>query len=298
MKKSRRAEASPGRKSSTLRRARLATVLVCLSGSAAWADLESDLNRSWRGAWVVTGIETVSGCSGSYTNNEVVGGLVAARGGERFDRGELAQVHKINLTRKRIEVFLDLEEPVLIPRQDGPFTLFDERFCKVELRLDLGGRSSRAIDLDAVIEAALMRFPDRRTALEAEAWNRRQRAPYPEDYDQTLAAYERWKIFETNAAVQAGVDRSMDEAARILDRLSMDEDSLAGFGAGVDDAREKRWSEGCERLLSMSESSWSERAPSGRSGAWRRGFDHGQRLVFHLERARRLRGCFVPPPME
>ena len=259
------------------------------------ADVESDLNRQWRGAWVLTKVETVSGCSGSYTNNDVRGSRVSGKG-DRFAAGEIAIVHKVNLNRKRVEVLVDLDEPVLVPRQDGPFTLFDERFCKVELRMDLAGLKPNDPRVEGLIDVVLERHADRARAVESELWNRRLREPYPPDYDQTLAEYEGWKIFQANAAVQSEMDLSIEEAGRILDRLVNEPDALDGFGRGVDDAREESWTSSCERLVSMTEASWVGRGSGERNSSWRKGYRQGQSLVFHLERARRLRGCFVPPP--
>lgn len=269
---------------------------VLVFGSPLRADLEADLNRHWRGAWIVIELGVTSGCSGSYTNNEVHGNLVSGRGSEQFDPGEVASVHKINVGRKRLELLLDLDEPVLKRRQDGPFTLFDESFCKVELRFDLKGRKAGAADqVESMLQEVVFRFPGRMQARDSEMWNGRIREPYPENYDETLAEYENWRVFQANAAVQEQIEISVDEAARLIDRLDLGADYLTGFGEGVDEARENSWTSSCERLVSMSESSWTDSPDRAAPKDWRRGYTHGQRLVFHVERARRLRACFVPP---
>jgi hypothetical protein len=261
------------------------------------ADLEDDLNRRWRGAWVIIELGVTSGCSGSYTNNDVYGGLVSGRGSERFDPGEVASVHKINVGRKRLELLLDLDEPVLKRRQDGPFTLLDEASCKVELRFDLKDRrGSAAEQLESMLQELAIRFPDRMQARDSELWNGRMREPYPENYEETLAEYENWKVFQANAEAQQQIEISVDEAARLIDRLDLGADYLTGFGEGVDDARENSWTTSCERLVSMSENSWTDSPDRAAPKDWKRGYTHGQKLVFHVERARRLRACFVAPP--
>jgi hypothetical protein len=268
-----------------------------VSGSPLLADLEDDLNRHWRGAWVVIQLGVTSGCSGSYTNNEVHGNLVSGRGSEQFDPGEVASVHKVNVGRKRLELLLDLDEPILKRRQDGPFTLLDEASCKVELRFDLKDRKATAADqVESMLQDVVFRFSDRMMARNSEMWNGRIREPYPENYEETLAEYENWKVFQANAAVQEQIEISVDEAARLIDRLDVAADYLTGFGEGIDDARESSWTSSCDRLVSMSESSWTDSPDRAAPKEWQKGYTHGQRLVFHVERARRLRNCFIPPP--
>lgn len=273
----------------------LTAVLLTCAGALA-ADAESELNNRWRGAWVVIGVNTASSCGGSYTNNEVHGRLVSARASQRFQPGELARVYKVNLNRKRVEVLVDLAEPVLLPRQDGPFTLYDESRCKVELRFDLGKTGRSLADIEALLGGVLDRFPDEAGARAAAGWNRRLREPYPANYEEMLAEYETWKVFTVNAEVQSRIEESIEEAARVVDRLSDDSAYLTGLAQGVDDARDKGLTNNCERLVSLSESGWISRAGKEAEKEFRRGYEHGQRLVFHVERARRLKRCFVLPP--
>ena len=275
----------------------LASVCFFLAAGAAGAGVESDLNRLWKGAWVVVGLETASSCSGSYTNNAVRGRLVSSKGERRFEPGELAAVHKVNVQRNRLEVFLDLVEPVLVARVDGPFTLYDESHCKAELRFELERTDRRALEaLDAFLQTSFERYPSLDEAERSESWNRRTREPYPPDYDRTLAEHEIWKAIQFNGKVQTRLDESIEEAARLVDRVDDEPEYLDGFAAGVDEGRDSSWSRDCDRLLSLSEHSWVERPPKGSGDDWKDGYRDGQRLVFHLERARRLRDCFVPPP--
>ena len=64
-------------------------------------DLERSIESRWRGAWVLTTVDTYSDCAGTYTNNHVNGKLVQGKGRFRFRPGELAQVQKIDLKRSR-----------------------------------------------------------------------------------------------------------------------------------------------------------------------------------------------------
>lgn len=284
---------------------RATAILVLLAAALLWprpaaADLESELNDRWRGAWVVLRVAGYSGCGDGYTDNVVRGGLVSGKGSHRFDAGELAVVHRVRLKRKRVEVLVDLAEPLLAPRRDGPFTLYDELLCNLELELPRppGPEGDRLETLDDRVLGILERHSDPDSARRSERWNRRQRQPYPPDYDRTLAEYEVWKATQINVAVQAKIDESLEEASRIVDRLDDEPEFLAGFARGVDEARDGYFGDDCGRLLELSRYSFVESAPKDESRDWRRGFEEGQTLVFHLEVGRRLRHCFVPvtPP--
>lgn len=267
--------------------------------ASATASTESELNTHWRGAWTVIGVETISGCGGYYTNNEIRERRVSAKGEHRFAPGELATVYKINLKRKQVEVLVDLVEPLLAPRREGPFTLYDELPCKVELQikfprsLDSGSTSQ----LDGLIAEILERHDSAESAERSSNWNGRLREPFPDDYEETLYEYERWRTEQVNAAVAARIEDSVEEAARLVDRLDDDPDYLAGFAEGVDRARERSFDRDCEHLLSMSLSSFVNSGSDDDGRKFRDGYREGQKLVFYLEMARRLKHCFLPPPL-
>ena len=63
--------------------------MACLAvfAPALAGDVESSLETRWRGAWVVTEVETYSDCAGLATNNRVSGNLVTGRGRLRFHAG-------------------------------------------------------------------------------------------------------------------------------------------------------------------------------------------------------------------
>ncbi len=266
--------------------------------TAATASTESELNTRWRGAWTVIGVETLSGCGGSYTNNEIRDRRVSSKGAYRFAPGELATVYKINLKRKQVEVLVELAEPLLVPRREGPFTLYDTLVCKVELQIKFSaGTASRSTnEVDRLIAAILERHDDAKSAENSASWNGRLREPFPDDYEDTLYEYERWRAEQVNAEVAAKIEDAVEEAARLVDRLDDDPDYLDGFARGVHRARKSNFNKNCEHLLSMSPSSSVKSGSEDHTRAFRNGYREGQKLVFFLERARRLRRCFVPPP--
>lgn len=274
-------------------------VLVGVSfAPAAIASTESELNTRWRGAWTVTRLETLSDCGANYTNNEVRERRVSSKGDYRFAAGELATVYKINLKRKAVEVLLELAEPILVDRREGPFTLYDARECKVELiiRFPSGLDSGSTTQVDRLIAGLLERHDARGGAEASTRWNGRLRKPLPADYEDTLEDYERWRVDQTNAEIAATIEHHVEEAARLVDRLDDDPDYLAGFAAGVDRARDSGLDKDCDRLLSMSPSSFVKSGGKKDERAYRDGFREGQELVFFLEVARRLPRCFLPGP--
>ena len=63
----------------------------------------------------------------------------------------------------------------------------------------------------AAPQPVLSRFTSQGEATGSRAWNRRQRDPYPEDYERTLAAHAAWKAEQANAAIQARIDQAAEE---------------------------------------------------------------------------------------
>ncbi len=274
-------------------------LLVCAlaASQAAVAADESALNSRWRGAWVIIGADTFSGCGGNFTNNEVRGDSARSKGEHRFHAGELGTVYKINLKRKQVEVLVELAEPLRVPRRDGPFTLYDQLACKVELRLRLPRSGSGHTDeVDRLIAGLLEHHGSRESAEASEHWNGRVREPFPEDYDETLYEYELWRAQQVNAAVAARIDEAIEEAARLIDRIDEEPEYLAGFARGIDRGRDRDLGSNCDRLLSASVYSFVDKPPKGESRDWREGYEDGQELVFYLEIGRRLRRCFLPAP--
>ena len=111
--------------------------VTTLTAPAFAGGIEKDINKRWLGAWVVTRSEMYSDCNAVYTQNRINGSLVSGRGARRFQPGELAKVTKVDAGRHRIDVRISLVEPVLLTYREGPFTLYDEASCRVELEVEV-----------------------------------------------------------------------------------------------------------------------------------------------------------------
>src|SRR5262245_46020405 len=113
-------------------------VVLAASFSAASAgDLQRELAGRWRGSWVIVEVGVRSDCGGMYTNNRLNGRRVSGSGAFTFEAGELAQIDKVDLHRARLDVLLTLAEPTRVSWQDGPFTLYRQASCRVELQAEL-----------------------------------------------------------------------------------------------------------------------------------------------------------------
>ena len=276
-------------------RALLLLLLACLAGTPAAraASVEETLNARWRGGWVVVKLPIASNCDGFYNDNEVVGTRADSRARRRFAAGELAHVERIEVKRNRMDVFLNLAEQVLEPREDGPFTLYDARTCKVQLKIGLSGERNDAARSEARLSEILELHATAEKAEGSQAWSGRRREAYPEGYERTLAAYESWKAIQVNAAVQERMDEAIDEASRVKERIRSDPEYLEGFAAGIEKVRDTYFGD-CASLTRQTFSPASP--PGGHDSDWRRGYEDGQRLGYDLELLRRLRSCFVEVP--
>ncbi|HSN85784.1 MAG TPA: hypothetical protein VL025_03455, partial [Thermoanaerobaculia bacterium] len=266
-------------------------LLLAAPALAHAAGLEETLNARWRGAFVVVRVPVASDCDGYYNDNDVVGNRADSKARRRFEAGELAHVERIGVRRGRVDVFLDIAEGVLREFEDGPFTLYEPETCKIQLRVPVPDRADAA-GVELRLGDLLELHETARAAEASPTWNRRQREPFPEEYDRTLAAYESYKVVRTNAAIQERMDDAIEEASRITDQLRSDPEYLDGFAAGVDEVRERYYGD-CGSLLT---SSFSPDTRSGKSSDWKRGYEDGQRLSYNLEILRKLKGCFVPVP--
>lgn len=281
--------------------------LAVLAGAAlpvAAEDLEDSLRARWLGAWVVTRVETYSDCDSMYANNDINGTRVSSRAGLGFAAGELAHVDKVNVKSSRVDVYLAVAAPLRTPRQEGPFTLYDERTCKIQLLIDAAGKDIRAGNLepvDAAIAQAIESFASRAEAQESPAWNRRVLEPLPADYPETLVRYQAWKVEQVNAQLAAVREQAIDEAARVAQHVDDDPGYLDGLAKGVEAMR--YWSPpSCESIAGASFSGAERREPREHRGdeaqhrSWRRGYRDGQALAYNLALARAVKGCFLPPP--
>jgi hypothetical protein len=277
-----------------------AGVLGVGGGLANGSELEDALDDGYRGAWATLANEVYSSCSGTYSNNTIGPAGVVSKAGHRFAVGELVKIDKVKVKRSRIDLMATLASPILVPRVEGPFTLYDELECKAQLIIEVPRAVIRSDDSGAAheaISAVLTVHGSRHAAEAAEGWNGRRRAPFPNDYELTLAAYERWSAEQNNLAVSAAIADAVDQTADAAEEIESGDDYLAGFAAGAVRARGLSFGS-CESMINAFFSSWRERPPSGSSASWKRGFADGQQLVFHALLARELQGCFVPLPPE
>lgn len=281
----------------------LACLLLAATTTGA-GELERAVDDRLEGAWAVAGVELVSGCGGFYTDNRVRDHGVSASADHRLPAGEVVHVDKVKVKRSRVDLLLSVDEPILVARQDGPFELFDEARCQVQLIVDLPREVIRSNDVGAVMAAVLevlTPFGSRAEALASEAANGRQRRAFPPDYEVTLARHAAWQAERLNAAVAERAAAASDDAVRLTERIRRDPAYLDGFAAGVEAMRD--WRErACDRLVDVPFGSVERDPPSGRvrdrsdEDDWRAGYRDGQELVFSLQLAQRLQGCFVPVP--
>ncbi len=279
-------------------------VLFGLSGLVAAKELQSDVTSRWLGAWVVVSLDTYSDCAGMYTNNRVNGLLVKSTGAQRFGAGELARVDKVDLKRSRLDVLLSLVEPVLVSYEDGPFQLFREASCRVELEVEIPRVEVKDKDAQA-IEARLLELLERHAneaaARGSDRYNRRERDAYPADYARTERRHAAWRAEQDNAAVQAHLDTAVDETSRAMQRVQDHPLYLTGFGDGVETARHARL-DTCAALLAIDLAAIRAGAAKARPGVEAEladGFGDGQLVALGVELVRRLPSCFVDvPPVE
>jgi hypothetical protein len=250
-------------------------------------------------------VDLYSDCAGIHTNNRVNGRLVQSKGRFRFKPGELAQIQKLDLKRSRLDLHLRVPEPVLVSYTDGPFTLYKEIRCLAELEVELPREAVARGDvarIDGQIRSILARFGSEEEATRAAAWNGREREPYPEDYEITLAEHAAWKAQQANAGIEARIARAREEAARITDRVSSDKDYLHGFALGIESVRGMDLKE-CGDYLARDIDKIAPKPPAlaavlgdDATARFQRGFQDGARLLFGLDSIRTLPGCLVPVP--
>ena len=275
----------------------LATLISCSSTALASA-LEDRMERDLEGAWATLRVEVYSNCSGAYNDNDVHASGVSAKADRRFKPGEVVKIDRIKVKRSRVDLLLTLAEPILKSHSDGPFILFSESPCKVQLIFDVPRDWIKAGDHRKIlseIDQRLMTFASFEEARTSSLWNGRERDPYPADYELTLIRHEIWQAEELNLEIQARTDQALETALHAASDVSDDPEYLKGFADGVEDM--KFWSEdNCERLLSATFGSISENPPRDSNRRYKPGYRDGQELMFSLILAKRLEGCYVPVP--
>jgi hypothetical protein len=267
------------------RTGRIWAVLVAALPVAATADVESDLRAELVGRYALAKGELVSECTEHFTDMKVVGGRFTGGTGVRFARGELLRIDKVSVgAMAGLDVNLTLVEPFLLSFEDGPFRVYDERRCRVQLNFEVGREVRKDVQksLGAVV-AVLDLFDDAGAAKQA-GWNRRKVEPYPQDWEKTKREYAAWKLTQVNAAVRAKTASVLDEARRVLAYMPGDDDYLLAFAAGAR-ARSDSWST-CEAMLDATFYS------SGSGGKSSRGWADGQHVAWANHLAQELQECY------
>ena len=271
---------------------------LSLATTGVASELDDRLNQRLRGAWAILEVEVYSACAGTYSDNQVSNVGVAGKAQQRFEAGELVKVDKVNAKRQRVDLLLSLAVPFRTSHVDGPFELFDQRECRVQLIVPIAREDIKSGNDAAVVarlDDLITLYPSLDDARDADGWNGREMEQLPADYDQTLARYAAWKADQTNAAVGEAVRRALDDAADVAEDLSDDADYLAGFAKGSEKMSSFSTTD-CSSLLSTSFSFHDSGPPQDKPKRWRDGWRDGQELIFNVLLAERLQACRVPAP--
>lgn len=256
------------------------------------------MERDLEGAWAALRVEVYSNCSGAYNDNDVHDSGVSAKAHQRFEAGEVVKIDKVKVKYSRVDLLLTLAEPILKSRPAGPFVLYSEAPCKVQLIFDISRDWIKSGDHRKIlseIDQRLTTFSSYEDARTSALWNGRQRDPFPDGYEQTLLQYEIWKAEDRNLEIQARADEALETALQAASSVNDDPLYLAGFADGVQNM--KFWSENdCDQLIAATFSGHSDRPPGSKGKAYKQGYRDGQELVFNLILAKRLEGCYVPVP--
>lgn len=272
-----------------------------LAAAPASADIQDDLNARWRGAWLIVKSDISSNCNGLTTDNRISGDLLRTSGHFEFEPGELAQITKVDERRRRVDVKLELRENILVPYADGPFTLYREASCEVELEIDFNNERVRDVGL-AGVEAQFELWFERHAriddAMDSPAWNGREREDYPDDYEETLFAWEVWQVEQHNERVAERIEDSIETTGYLLARVSADRDFGAGLGLGIAAMRDVFESNriSCERLVASNDRTFGGSLETDNTDE-ANGYRTGQQLAYHLELSRRLEDCYLDLPV-
>jgi hypothetical protein len=275
-----------------------AILVAGLVSTASASVLGDTLNAQLQGAWAVTEVEVFSSCSGTYNDNTLGEMGVASKASRRFSTGEIVKIDRLKVRRQRVDLMLTLAENVRVARTDGPFTLYDDRTCKVQLIIPVPREQIKAREVEAIfdrISAPFTLFTSLEDARESELWNGREPQPLPEDYDRTVQQYAAWKAEQTNREVREKSRAALARAADLAERLRDDDDYLAGFSSGAEEMSSLYLTD-CSLLLSASDSSNRSSPPGDKPSRWKEGWEDGQDLIFNLLIAQRLQACLVPVP--
>ena len=163
-----------------------------------------------------------------------------------------------------------MNEPLLVPRHEGPFTLYDQVYCEFELEVVLPRELVKSKDVAGIersLRPILERYATEDEARSTRAYNQRVRESYPDDYEETLASHAAWTAEQTNAAVQAKIDSPNGPSMMAV------------------------------KFAKPPRSATTKRSTVNAAVANSRAYADGRNLVVALELMRRLPNCFVPVPV-
>ena len=263
------------------------------------ANLQSKLNGEYGGSWAVLLVGTSSDCDTGYTNNKVLGTRVLTAAPYRLPVGELGRIAKVDVKRSRIDVLVDIDEPLLISRTEGPFELFDQAGCRVELEIEVPREwvKKKSLEpIEALLASLFESHDDQEAATRSEQWNRREVEPLPEGYDEVYEEYTVWKAARLKEDLLARLDKALRDAQRVIDRADDDPAYGAGFSAGMEreSGRYRSWDD-CSELADESFYPGSRDAPGEFEGSdereWEKAYKDGQVVAFNVDLARRIGDC-------
>jgi hypothetical protein len=258
-----------------------------LSSAPVAASVESELQAALTGRSALSRGALVSECTDHFTNMKVVGGRLAGGTGSGFSSGELVTIDKVSIgLMSGLDVNLTIVEPFLLSWEDGPYTVYDKRRCRVQLNFEVGRdvRRDRA-KAQAAIEAVLATFAGEAQAKASPEWNERRVKPYPKDWEQTKVAYEKYRMAKRNEAVRQKTEEVLALAAQTLRYMDSDDDYLISFAAGAR-AHSESWSD-CDAMLRASFIS------SGNQSKDYEGWADGQRVAWANQLAEELQDCYI-----
>jgi hypothetical protein len=269
---------------------------VLVAGAAGASELEDALRREWLGSFVLLARAAQSDCGPLFTNNEVLPGRLLSTGAYRFDAGELGHVTKIDLKRARVDLLVELVEPQLVELVDGPFTLASQVPCRVELLFALERPVVKRGDLasiDTILREVVERFDSEDDARGAEAYNRRQVEPLPENHEETWNEYTRWKM-------SGAIEHAGSEIERLQRKADYERDPeyALGFAAGLRHYHSPP--DDCMVAAAATASYYSGSVPSGydkdQKRDWEEGYNEGACVAFYTALLPRLSSCLVSVP--
>jgi hypothetical protein len=273
--------------------------LATLVTTAADAKVEDQLRASWLGRWVVLRGPVQSNCDQRFTNNRMRGVQPSSGGAHRLAPGELGRVENLHVQRARVDLLIGLAEPLRVEFRDGPFQLYEQLECRVELQIPAPreaikqGSSEQLVTLlRGVVDGPW----DHVVAEASPEWNRRRVEPLPDDHEERLAAYHQWKEEQLYRALRGRLAEALDRAAHIAGRTDRSGPYAEGLLAGMDETNPDRlFSADCPELpearARTRRSSPPEELDDSDTRRWKDGFEDGQRLLFEISLARRIERC-------